>query len=157
MNYAQGSLDACREMMLHEDTVLGLGDGGAHVGTICDASFPTTMLSYWTRDRTRGEKLPLPWVVRAHAQQTAAAVGLHDRGVVAPGYRADLNLIDYDAVQPRRPRIVHDLPAGGKRLMQDADGYVATLVAGEVVYRDGKPTGALPGRLIRGAKPAPTA
>jgi N-acyl-D-aspartate/D-glutamate deacylase len=157
LNYAEGSLDACREMMLHEDSVLGLGDGGAHVGTICDASFPTTMLSYWTRDRTRGERLPLPWVVRAHTRETAAAVGLLDRGLVAPGYRADLNLIDYERVRPRRPRIVHDLPAGGRRLMQDADGYVATWVAGEVVYRDGEATGNLPGRLIRGAQPAPTA
>jgi N-acyl-D-aspartate/D-glutamate deacylase len=96
-------------------------------------------------------------VVRAHTRETAAAVGLLDRGLVAPGYRADLNLIDYERVRPRRPRIVHDLPAGGRRLMQDADGYVATWVAGEVVYRDGEATGNLPGRLIRGAQPAPTA
>lgn len=155
LNYADRSLEPSLAMMKHGDTVLGLGDGGAHLGTISDASFPTTMLTYWTRDRTRGERLPLPWVVRAHARDTAAAVGLHDRGLLCPGYKADLNLIDYDALTLHPPRIVHDLPAGGRRLVQTAEGYRATIVSGEVIYRDGVATDALPGKLIRGARPRP--
>ena len=157
LNYADRCLEPSLEMMKHPETVLGLGDGGAHLGTISDASFPTTMLAFWTRDRTRGDKLPVPWVVRAHTQDTARVVGLHDRGVLAPGYKADLNVIDYDRLTLRPPRIVHDLPAGGRRLVQTAEGYVATVVAGQVVYRDGAPTDALPGKLIRGAQPAPRA
>ena len=156
LNYADHSLDPSLEMMKHPDSVLGLGDGGAHLGTICDASFPTTMLTHWTRDRRRGEKLPLPWVVRAHTHDTAAAVGLNDRGLLARGYKADINLIDYDALRLHAPRVVHDLPAGGRRLVQTADGYRATIVSGEVIYRDGEPTEALPGRLVRGAQPPPT-
>ena len=156
LNYAGHSLDPSLEMMKHGDTVLGLGDGGAHLGTISDASFPTTMLAYWARDR-RGEKLSLPWVVKAHAHDTAAAIGLHDRGRLAPGYKADVNVIDHDALTLHAPRVVYDLPAGGRRLIQTADGYRATIVSGEVVYRDGEASGALPGRLIRGAQPAPVA
>jgi N-acyl-D-aspartate/D-glutamate deacylase len=157
LNYSEGSLEPALAMMKHRDTILGLGDGGAHLGTISDASFPTTMLAYWTRDRTRGERLPLPWVVRAHAHETAAAVGLCDRGILRPGYKADVNVIDYDRLTLHPPRIVRDLPAGGRRLVQAADGYTATVVSGQVVYRDGVPTEALPGRLIRGAQPAPRA
>jgi N-acyl-D-aspartate/D-glutamate deacylase len=142
-------------MMRHDDTILGLGDGGAHVGTICDASFPTTMLTYWTRDRSRGEKLSLPFVVRAHARETAVAVGLCDRGLLAPGYKADVNVIDYDRLTLRAPKVVYDLPAGGRRLVQEAEGYVATLVSGKVIYREGEATEALPGCLIRGAQPDP--
>jgi N-acyl-D-aspartate/D-glutamate deacylase len=134
--------------------VPGLSDGGAHVGTICDASFPTTFLSYWGRDRDKG-RLDLAYLVRQHTKDTAETVGLLDRGVLAPGYRADVNLIDFDALRPRRPEMRHDLPAGGKRLLQRADGYVATVVHGEVTYERGEPTDALPGRLVRGAQKAP--
>jgi N-acyl-D-aspartate/D-glutamate deacylase len=155
LNYAEGSLDVALEMMRHPDTLLGLGDGGAHVGMICDASLPTFMLTHWTRDRARGERLPLPWVIHAQTAATARAVGLCDRGVLAPGYRADVNLIDYDRLALHAPEIAHDLPAGGKRLLQRADGYVATLVHGEVTYENGEATDALPGRLIRGAQPTP--
>jgi N-acyl-D-aspartate/D-glutamate deacylase len=155
LNYARHSLEPSLEMMKHPDTVLGLGDGGAHLGTISDASFTTSMLTHWTRDRSLGEKLSLPWVVRAHSFETAAAVGLRDRGRIARGWKADLNLIDYDGLRLHPPRVVRDLPAGGRRLVQKADGYRATIVSGRVVYRDGEPTGELPGRLVRGAQPAP--
>jgi N-acyl-D-aspartate/D-glutamate deacylase len=155
LNYASGSLDPSFEMMNSADTVLGLGDGGAHVGTICDASFTTSMLTFWTRDRKRGPKLDLPWVVKAHTRETARAVGLNDRGLLQPGYRADINVIDYDRLRLRAPEVAYDLPAGGRRLIQRAEGYAATIVAGEIVYLNGKPTGKLPGRLVRGAQPAP--
>jgi len=154
INWFDGKLDAVGEMLAHEHTVPGLSDGGAHVGTICDASFPTTLLSYWGRDRKEG-RMELPYLVRQHTKDTAETVGLLDRGVLAPGYRADVNLIDFAALRPRRPEMRHDLPAGGKRLLQRADGYVATIVKGEVTYRNGEPTEALPGRLLRGATPAP--
>jgi len=155
MNYAEGSLEPSLEMMRDEHTVLGLGDGGAHLGTICDASFSTHMVTHWTRDRSRGERVPLETVVRWHTQDTARAVGLCDRGLLQPGYKADLILFDYDALQLREPTIVRDLPAGGGRLMQEAEGYRYTIVSGEVTYEDGQPTGALPGRLVRGATPSP--
>jgi len=106
LNYAEGSLDACYEMLTHRDTVIGLSDGGAHVGMICDGSFPTFMLTHWTRDRSRGERLSVPWVVKAQSADTARAVGLHDRGLLAPGYRADINLIDYDALTLPAPELV---------------------------------------------------
>jgi N-acyl-D-aspartate/D-glutamate deacylase len=157
LNYSEGSLDAVGEMIAHPDTVPGLSDGGAHVGTICDGSFPTTMITHWTRDRSRGPKLPLESVIRMQTHDTAVAVGLSDRGLIAPGYRADLNVIDYQGLTLHAPEVIHDLPAGGRRLIQRASGYVATLVRGEVTYRDGEPTGALPGRLVRGAQPAPLA
>ena len=155
LNYADGNLDAVGEMLAHPHTVPGLSDGGAHVGTICDGSFPTTLLQLWGRDRERG-RLDVPFLVERHCRATARTVGLLDRGVLAPGYRADVNLIDFDRLQPRRPEMRFDLPAGGKRLLQRADGYVATVVAGEVVYEGGEHTGALPGRLVRGAQPAPS-
>jgi N-acyl-D-aspartate/D-glutamate deacylase len=154
LNYADGNLDAAREMLAHPHTVVGLADGGAHVGTICDASFPTTLLTHWGRDRDRG-RLDLPFLVHRQTQATARTVGLLDRGVLAPGYRADVNVIDFDALAARRPTMRHDLPAGGKRLVQAADGYVATLVAGQVTYEGGEATGPLPGRLVRGPQPAP--
>jgi N-acyl-D-aspartate/D-glutamate deacylase len=150
LNYANGSLDPSYEMMRHPNAVMGLSDGGAHMGTICDGSFPTTLLQHWTRDRTRGPKLDLPFVVRAQTAQTARAVGLTDRGLLRPGLKADINLIDYDGLKLHAPEISHDLPGGGRRLLQRADGYVATVVSGEVVYEGGEPTGALPGRLVRG-------
>jgi len=154
INWFDGSLDGVGEMLAHEHTVPGLSDGGAHVGTICDASFPTTLLSLWGRDRDRG-RLELPYLVRQQTRDTAETVGLLDRGVLAPGYRADVNLIDFETLRPRRPEMRHDLPAGGKRLLQRADGYVATVVKGQVTYEAGQPTEALPGRLIRGGRPAP--
>ncbi len=149
-NYAQGSLDSCFAMMRHPGSVLGLGDGGAHCGTICDGSFPTFMLTHWARDRARGERLPLPWIVEALSRVTAETVGLRDRGLIAPGYKADLNVVDLDRLRLHAPEVTHDLPNGGRRLVQRAEGYAATIVSGTVVYRNGAPTGALPGRLVRG-------
>jgi N-acyl-D-aspartate/D-glutamate deacylase len=157
LNYADGDLEAARQMMNHKDVVPGLSDGGAHVGTICDGSFPTTLLTHWTRDRTRGPKLPLAQVFRMQARDTARTVGLYDRGVLAAGYRADLNVIDYERLTLHGPQVAYDLPAGGKRLLQRASGYAATVVGGQVTYRDGQATDALPGRLLRGAQPAPMA
>lgn len=152
LNYADGSLDPVRTMLESPASLPGLSDGGAHVGMICDGSFPTTLLTHWTRDRTRGDKLPLEFLIKRQCRDTAAWVGLKDRGLLQPGYRADLNIIDYDGLRLHTPHIVHDLPAGGRRLMQHADGYEATLVAGQVIQRHGEATGARPGRLVRGAQ-----
>ena len=157
LNYAYGNLDPAYEMLASPYVVPGLSDGGAHVGMICDGSFPTTNLVHWTRDRTRGPKIPLATMVKAQCRDTAETVGLYDRGLVAAGYRADLNVIDYGRLRLKAPQVAYDLPSGGRRLIQRAEGYVATIVAGEVTYRDGEPTGALPGRLLRGAQAAPTA
>ena len=155
LNYAQGSLDPSYEMLKSPATIPGLSDGGAHVGMICDGSLPTSMLTHWTRDRTRGDRFPVEWIVKRQTADTAHWVGLHDRGLIVPGYRADLNVIDYDRLTLHRPEILRDLPAGGRRLMQRASGYTATIVAGEIIYRDGDPTGAKPGRLVRGAQHSP--
>jgi N-acyl-D-aspartate/D-glutamate deacylase len=157
LNYAEGNLDHVVDMMRHPGVVPGLSDGGAHVGMICDGSFPTTNIVYWTRDRSRGEQLSLERMVQAQCRDTAELVGLNDRGLIAPGYRADLNVIDHAGMKLHAPQVAYDLPAGGRRLIQRADGYVATIVAGEITYRDGQPTGALPGRLVRGAQRAPVA
>jgi N-acyl-D-aspartate/D-glutamate deacylase len=157
LNYADGNLDPSYAMLSHRDTVPGLSDGGAHVGMICDGSFPTSMLTHWTRDRTRGPKLALQDVIRMQTRDTAQAVGLEDRGLIATGWRADLNVIDYDNLKLLAPSVAYDLPAGGRRLVQKAKGYVATIVAGQITYRDGEPTGALPGRLVRGSQAAPVA
>lgn len=154
-NYAEGWLEPSLEMMTHPNTVMGLSDGGAHVGTICDASFPTSMLTYWARDRSRGRKLPLPWAIRAYTSEPARAVGLNDRGVLKPGYRADINVIDHERLQLHPPEIRFDLPAGGRRLVQRASGYDATVVAGQITYRESSATGVLPGRLVRGGQAAP--
>ncbi len=156
-NYARFNLDDAREMVVSEHTLFGLSDGGAHVGTICDASFPTSNLTLWCRDRRRGEGLPLEFVVKGQSADTARHVGWLDRGVIAPGYRADLNVIDFDQLQLHPPTIVHDLPAGGRRLLQRADGYRCTIKSGTVTFEDGTHTGALPGRLLRGAQPEPVA
>jgi len=150
INYADGDLAAVKTMVEHPNTLMGLGDGGAHVGFICDASSTTSMITHWTRDRSRGERLPLGFVVRRLTHDNARALGLADRGAIAPGLRADINVIDYDRLRVRSPELVYDLPAGGKRLLQRADGYVATIVNGQPVYREGEATGALPGRLVRG-------
>jgi N-acyl-D-aspartate/D-glutamate deacylase len=155
-NYAAGNLDTALEMFRHPYIVPGLGDGGAHYGIICDASYTTFLLSYWTRDRQRGELLGVPEVVRAISHDTAELVGLRDRGVVAPGYNADLNIIDYDNLQLNAPEVAFDLPKGGRRLKQCARGYLVTIVNGVVVYRNGASTGALPGALVRGRKAAPS-
>ncbi|WP_425228773.1 N-acyl-D-amino-acid deacylase family protein [Sphingomonas sp.] len=152
LSYGYGSLDASYEMLSHRDTVPGLSDGGAHVGMICDGSFPTSLLTHWTRDRTRGPRLSVQAVVKQQAADTAALVGLGDRGRIEVGLRADLNVIDYDALTLHAPEVAYDLPAGGKRLMQRADGYLASIVAGQVTYRNGVATDALPGRLLRGAR-----
>ncbi len=157
LNYADGSLDPSFAMLSHRDTIPGLSDGGAHVGMICDGSFPTSNLIHWTRDRTRGPRLPLETMIARQTRDTAQAVGLFDRGLIAPGYRADLNVIDYEGLRLEAPKVAYDLPAGGRRLVQRAHGYVATIVGGVVTQRDGEPTGALPGRLVRGAQAAPLA
>ena len=150
LNYNDHSLDAAREMLAHEFTIPGLGDGGAHVGTICDASFPTSLLTHWGRDRTRGPLLNLAFLIQRQCRSTAQAVGLLDRGLLASGYKADLNIIDFDGLSLSRPHMVHDLPAGGKRLMQEATGYLHTIVSGVETYVNGEATGTLPGRLVRG-------
>ncbi|MGD0245978.1 MAG: amidohydrolase family protein [Streptosporangiaceae bacterium] len=155
-NYTYGSLDAVREMLVHPYTVPGLSDGGAHVGTVCDASFPTMLLQYWARDRRR-DRLDLPFVIKKQSRDTASAVGLLDRGLLAPGYKADLNVIDLDRIRLHRPEMSFDLPAGGGRLLQRADGYRHTFVSGVETYRDGQPTGQLPGAVVRGARAAPAA
>ena len=151
-NYADLNNDALAEMLTHPDTVVGLSDGGAHVKMICDASSPTTLLTHWTRDRTRGEKLPLELAVRKQTSATAAAVGLTDRGTIEPGKKADLNVIDLEHLTLFAPRSIDDLPAGGRRIMQDAKGYVATIVSGVVTRRNDTDTGARPGRLVRSGR-----
>ena len=151
-NYADQNHDVLREMLLDRDTVPGLSDGGAHYGYICDTSFPTYLLTHWARDRIRGEKIPLEDLVKWQTQDTAATVGLNDRGQLKPGYKGDINIIDFAKLKLNAPKIVNDLPAGGRRLGQSAEGYVATIVSGVVTYQDGVATGALPGKLIRGAQ-----
>ena len=153
-NYAEPNLDVCHEMLRSEHTLVGLGDGGAHVGVIADASYPTFLLSHWGRDRASG-RFPLGWLVRRHTLDNARAVGLHDRGCVLPGMKADLNVIDMDKLGLDAPVMAYDLPAGGKRLLQRARGYAATIVSGQVVNIDGEHTGALPGALVRGPQRAP--
>jgi N-acyl-D-aspartate/D-glutamate deacylase len=151
-NYADFNLDACRDMMDSPHTIMGLGDGGAHVGLISDASYPTYLLSHWGRDRAHG-RFDLGWLVKRQTADTARAVGLLDRGVLAPGMKADINIIDFDKLRVERPVMAFDLPAGGKRLLQRATGYTATIVSGVPVYREGEATGALPGQLVRGPQP----
>ena len=149
-NYADGNLDAVREMIAHPNTLLGLGDGGAHVGIMCDATATSYTLTHWTRERGRGETFPVAWAIKRLTHDNAAAIGLNDRGLLRVGMKADVNVIDYDRLMLRSPEIVYDLPAGGKRLVQHTNGFDATIVSGSVVYRNGEPTGALPGRLVRG-------
>jgi N-acyl-D-aspartate/D-glutamate deacylase len=148
-NWVDGSLGDVHEMLGDRHLVPGLADGGAHVGTICDASYPTTLLAYWARDRSPG--LPLEWVVQRQCRATAETVGLFDRGLLEPGLKADVNVIDHANLRLRPPYMAFDLPAGGKRLLQRADGYLHTFVNGEEVYADGDACGALPGRLVRGS------
>lgn len=154
-NFAHGNFDDIHEMISSPFAMFGLSDAGAHCGAICDASFTTSSLVVWGRDRKRGPRLPVEWLVHAQTQRTAAHVGWLDRGVVAPGYLADVNVIDFDALACPPPHVVRDLPAGGRRLMQEARGYRATVKSGTVTFEDGSPTGELPGTLLRGAQPAP--
>jgi N-acyl-D-aspartate/D-glutamate deacylase len=151
-NYYYGNHDAIREMLTHPAGVSGLSDGGAHCGMICDASYPTFLLTHWARDRRRGEKLPLEYVVRKQSHDTAQLFGLSDRGVIEVGKKADINVIDMDALTLHPARMAYDLPAGGQRLMQGASGYSATIVSGVVTRRNSADTGARPGRLVRGAR-----
>jgi N-acyl-D-amino-acid deacylase len=151
-NYADGDANALREMVVHPAAVLGLADGGAHMAIVCDASMPTTMLTHWARDRTRGERVPLEFIVRRRTHDTAALYGLRDRGVIAPGYVADLNVIDFERLAVRRPELAWDLPGGAKRLVQRADGYVATIKSGVVTIDHDELTGARPGVIVRGAR-----
>ncbi|KAA0892598.1 amidohydrolase family protein [Pusillimonas sp. ANT_WB101] len=151
-NYSNENLDHLHDLLQHEGTVNSLSDGGAHCGYICDVSMPTFMLTHWTRDRTRGAHLPLEWIVKRQTSDTARIYGLTDRGILKPGFKADINIIDMEKLQVHVPEMVFDLPAGGRRLVQRADGYVATLVAGEPIFLNGEATGALPGKLLRGGK-----
>ena len=153
-NFRNNSLDTVAELIQREDVILGLGDGGAHYGMICDASFPTYLLTHWVRDRASG-RLGLAQAVRELSSVPAGVAGLADRGRIAVGYKADLNVIDHDALTLHKPTVAHDLPAGGRRLDQTADGYVATIVSGEVIAANGVPTDARPGKLVRGRQPAP--
>ena len=153
-NYQNNSLDTVGELLRRDDVVLGLGDGGAHYGMICDASFPTFLLAHWARDRASG-RMSVAEVVKELTSVPARVAGLADRGRIALGYKADLNVIDHAGLRLHRPTIIHDLPAGGRRLDQTAEGYVATIVSGEVIVENGQPTAALPGRLVRGRQPAP--
>jgi N-acyl-D-aspartate/D-glutamate deacylase len=152
LNYATGDLDHVYDMLQHPRGVLGLSDGGAHTGTICDGSMPTFMLTHWTRDRVRGDTLPLEFVVKKQTHDTARLYGMSDRGTVEPGALADFNLIDYDGLRLEAPFVTNDLPAGGKRLLQRASGYAMTIKKGAVTFEDGQSTGELPGRLLRGAR-----
>ncbi|MBT5580813.1 MAG: amidohydrolase family protein [Acidimicrobiaceae bacterium] len=153
-NFGAGNLDTTRDLLIHPYTVPALSDGGAHVGTICDGSFPTTLLQHWGRDRAMG-RIDVEFLIQRQCRDTARTVGLHDRGVLVPGYRADMNVIDFDRLRVHQPELAYDLPAGGRRLLQRADGYRHTLVAGIETYSDGDATGALPGRLVRGAQSEP--
>ncbi|HVH07248.1 MAG TPA: amidohydrolase family protein, partial [Myxococcota bacterium] len=154
LGYSDGDLEAVRAMLEHPSSAFGLGDAGAHCGAICDASMTTFLLTHWARDRKRGPKLPLPWAVRKMTRETAELYGLGDRGVLAAGRKGDLNVVDFAALRLEPPVLVHDLPAGGRRLIQKAKGFEATVVSGEVTMRNGEHTGALPGRLVRGARKA---
>jgi len=151
-NYTENNLDVVREMMMHPAALLGLGDAGAHCGYICDASYPTYLIKHWARERTRGPKIPIEFLVHAQTQRNARALGMFDRGVLVPGMKADINLIDFDKLDLSAPQVVNDLPAGGRRLVQKARGYVATMVNGQVVMQEGESTGALPGELVRSTK-----
>ena len=153
LNYAGGTAEPIREMILHPRSVLGLGDGGAHCGIVCDASMTTFMLTHWVRDRRRGPRHPArDRGPPSHARHRGALRPRTTAACCAPGLKADVNLIDLDRLQLRLPEMAFDLPAGARRLLQRADGYVATIVGGRVVMREGTPTGAMPGRLVRGGR-----
>jgi N-acyl-D-amino-acid deacylase len=152
VNFADGTLNAALSMLRHPHSLFGLGDGGAHLGFLCDASLPTHLLTYWARDRSKGEKLSVEEAIKGLTRDTATAVGLEDRGLLRPGYKADINIIDFEQLTLLPPRVEYDMPANGRRVHQGATGYTATIVSGTVVQRHGVATGALPGRLVRGAQ-----
>ena len=156
MNYTDFNYEAVRTMITHPRAAMGLDDAGAHCGVICDASMPTFMLTHWARDRERGEKLPLEFVVKKMTNDTASLYGLHDRGVIRVGMKADLNLIDLENLKVDLPELAHDLPANGRRLIQKSEGYVATIVNGTIVMENGEDTGNRPGNLVRGQQVAPS-
>ncbi|HEY3737206.1 MAG TPA: amidohydrolase family protein, partial [Jatrophihabitans sp.] len=153
--YSDHSLDPLWERMQRDDCVVSLSDAGAHARSICDASSTTYLLTHWARDRKRGPKLSLEYVVKLQAHDTARLYGFLDRGVIKPGYRADLNVIDFEGLRLHAPEMTYDLPGGGARLLQPVDGYRASVVAGEITFENGRHTGALPGKLLRGPQPAP--
>jgi N-acyl-D-aspartate/D-glutamate deacylase len=157
LGYADGSLEPIREMMLHPRSVFSLSDGGAHCGLIADASIPTYLLTHWVRDRKRGERIPIETIVERQCRNTARFYGFADRGTLEPGMLADVNVIDLERLRIHPPKMVYDLPAGGNRLIQRIDGYRYTVKRGQVTFENGEPTGALPGRLVRGPQPAPAA
>ncbi|WP_043336343.1 N-acyl-D-amino-acid deacylase family protein [Belnapia moabensis] len=148
-NYVHGDLEVVREMIEDPNTILGLSDGGAHCGVICDASLNTTMLTHWVRDRSRGPRLPLEFVIKRQTSETADFFGFHDRGRLAVGKKADVNVIDFAALRPHHPEMIFDLPAGGRRLVQHVDGYDMTICSGVPIFERGEETGARPGRLVR--------
>jgi N-acyl-D-aspartate/D-glutamate deacylase len=150
-NYVHGDLEVVRELIEDPHTLLGLSDGGAHCGVICDASLNTTMLAHWVRDRTRGPRLPLEFVVKRQTSETADFFGLSDRGRLKPGLKADVNVIDFDGLHLHAPKMIFDLPAGGRRLVQHVDGYDMTICAGTPIFEKGEETGARPGQLVRSA------
>jgi len=154
LNYAYQNYDHIHDMFENENTVLSLSDGGAHCGVISDASFPSYLLSYWVRDRSRGQRFGLEQAVKAQTSESASLYGLEDRGLIAVGRKADLNIIDFDKLQLAEPEMVYDLPAQGRRLIQKIEGYRYTIVSGVVTYEDGTPTGKMPGKLIRGGQSA---
>jgi N-acyl-D-aspartate/D-glutamate deacylase len=157
--YGYQTHDLSRQISMLKDpnAILSLSDAGAHCGVLCDASMPTFVLSYFVRDRQRGERMGLEWAVNLQTEKTARSVGLLDRGALRPGMKADINIIDFDKLRLHAPEVIYDLPAGGRRVFQTGEGYVATIVSGEVVYENGVHTGAMPGRLVRGSQPAPVA
>ena len=148
-NYSRGNLDDVHYMLTHDHTAFGLGDAGAHCGVLCDASFPTTLLTHWTRDRIRGNKLPLEWVVMKQTKNNAEWFGLYDRGVIEEGKKADMNIIDYENLTLNHPEIVYDLPGSNKRLIQRTNGYRETIISGKVVFQNGESTGIMNGNLVR--------
>ncbi len=154
-NYSSGSLNEVFEMLTDPHTICGVGDAGAHVGTICDASYPTYLLTHWGRDRTRGDRLPLEFLVNKQTRRTAETYGLFDRGLLKVGYKADFNVIDFERLSVGSPELLRDLPAGGKRLVQKPEGYIHTFVSGVEVACNGELTGQRPGQLIRGAQSNP--
>jgi N-acyl-D-amino-acid deacylase len=149
-NYAYNDLSQLHTQLQHPKTMMSLADGGAHCGYICDVSMPTYMLTHWARDRKRGPTLPLELMVKRQTQDTAQIYGMKDRGVLQPGYLADINIIDFDKLSLPSPFVAFDLPAGGRRLVQTANGYLATIKSGQVIMENGEKTGALPGKLVRG-------
>jgi len=153
--YDSGDLRRQEALLRDENTVISLADTGAHCGVLSDVSVPTFLLSHFVRDRKRGERFPLAWAVKLHTADTAHCIGLFDRGLLKPGFKADINVIDFERIRVQKPEVIYDLPAGGRRVFQGAEGYIATIVNGQVIYENGKPTGALPGKLVRGTRPEP--